>query len=95
LAKKNDAPKTENNFWLSVTALAGVPFIMVLGNSMLIPVLPDIRNALNLTPIAASLLITLFSLTAGIIIPVAGFLSDRYGRKVVIIPAISYTASGG
>ncbi|MCG9967098.1 MFS transporter [Pelotomaculum terephthalicicum JT] len=95
MAKKNDAPKTENNFWLSVTALAGVPFIMVLGNSMLIPVLPDIRNALNLTPIAASLLITLFSLTAGIIIPVAGFLSDRYGRKVVIIPAIILYGLGG
>jgi len=85
----------KNNFWLVITALSGVPFIMVLGNSMLIPVLPDIRNALNLTPLDASLLITLFSLPAAIIIPVAGFLSDRYGRKAVIIPATIIYGLGG
>lgn len=85
----------KNNFWLTVAALSGVPFIMVLGNSMLIPVLPDIRNALNLTAMNVSLLITLFSLPAGIIIPVAGFLSDRFGRKAVIIPAIIIYGLGG
>ena len=87
--------KPANNFWLAVAALSGVPFIMVLGNSMLIPVLPDIRNALNLSPIQVSLLITLFSLPAGIIIPVAGFLSDYYGRKVVIIPSLIIYGLGG
>lgn len=84
-----------NNFWLAVTGLAGVPFIMVLGNSMLIPVLPDIRNALNLSPVQVSLLITFFSLPAGVIIPLAGFLSDRYGRKVVIIPSLIIYGAGG
>jgi len=95
LTEKTAAQNQKNNFWLTVAALSGVPFIMVLGNSMLIPVLPDIRNALNLTPVGVSLLITLFSLTAGIIIPVAGFLSDRYGRKAVIIPAAIIYGLGG
>ncbi|OPY58349.1 MAG: Bacillibactin exporter [Pelotomaculum sp. PtaU1.Bin035] len=95
MAKTLNAQKPKNNFWLAVAALSSVPFIMVLGNSMLIPVLPDIRNALNLSPIGASLLITLFSLPAGIIIPFAGFLSDRHGRKVVIIPATIIYGLGG
>ncbi|MDD3653413.1 MAG: MFS transporter [Desulfotomaculaceae bacterium] len=85
----------KEKFWLTVAALSGVPFIMVLGNSMLIPVLPDIRNALNLSAIDISLLITLFSLPAGIIIPVAGFLSDHFGRKAVIIPATIIYGLGG
>ncbi len=68
---------------------------MVLGNSMLIPVLPDIRNALNLTTVQVSLLITMFSLPAGIVIPLAGFLSDRYGRKLIIIPALIIYGAGG
>lgn len=68
---------------------------MVLGNSMLIPVLPDIKNALNLTPIQVSLIITLFSLPAGIIIPLAGFLSDRFNRKSIIIPALIIYGAGG
>jgi ACDE family multidrug resistance protein len=96
LATGNTAvQKTANNFWVAVTALAGVPLIMVLGNSMLIPVLPDIKGALNLTSLQVSLLITLFSVPAGIIIPLAGFLSDRYGRKVVIIPSLILYGLGG
>jgi len=95
LAENADTQKPVNNFWLAVAALSGVPFIMVLGNSMLIPVLPDIREALNLTPVKVSLLITLFSLPAGIIIPVAGFLSDRFGRKTVIIPSLIIYGLGG
>lgn len=95
MAENTDNKKPANNFWIAVAALSGVPFIMVLGNSMLIPVLPDIKNALNLTPVKVSLLITLFSLPAGIIIPLAGFLSDRYGRKVVIIPSLIIYGLGG
>lgn len=76
-------------------ALSGVPFIMVLGNSMLIPVLPAIKNALNLTQFEISLIITLFSIPAGLIIPLAGFLSDRYGRKVVIAPSLILYGLGG
>lgn len=95
MAESAGAQKSSNNFWLAVTALSGVPFIMVLGNSMLIPVLPDIRNALNLSTVQVSLIISLFSLPAGIIIPAAGFLSDRLGRKAVIIPALIIYGAGG
>lgn len=78
-----------------LAALSGVPFIMVLGNSMIIPVLPDIKNALNLSDLNVSLIITLFSVPAGIIIPLAGFLSDRYGRKIVIAPSLVLYGLGG
>jgi ACDE family multidrug resistance protein len=80
---------------LVLAALSGVPFIMVLGNSMLIPVLPDIKAALHLTQFKVSLLITLFSIPAGIVIPLAGFLSDRFGRKKVIAPALILYGLGG
>ncbi len=91
----NTAVRKGTGFWIPVLALSGVPFIMVLGNSMLIPILPDIRNALNLSPLQISLLITLFSVPAGIVIPVAGFFSDRFGRKIVIIPSLVIYGLGG
>ncbi len=95
MAENSNTQKSQGGFWLSVAALAGVPFIMVLGNSMLIPVLPDIKNALNLSTVQVSMIISLFSLPAGIIIPAAGFLSDRFGRKTVIIPSLIIYGSGG
>lgn len=82
-----------NKFTLA--ALAGVPLIMVLGNSMLIPVLPEMAKSLGVSQMQISLIITLFSVPAGLVIPFAGFLSDRYGRKKVIIPGLFLYALGG
>lgn len=93
LTKKGREHVKTSSFTLP--ALAGVPLIMVLGNSLLIPVLPAIQNNLNLTAVEVSLIITLFSVPAGIVIPLAGFLSDRYGRKAVIIPSLIIYGLGG
>ncbi|EGK14318.1 major facilitator superfamily transporter YitG, partial [Desmospora sp. 8437] len=57
---------------LVLAILSAVPVIMVLGNSMLIPVLPTIQSDLKISPLQVSLLITLFSIPAGIIIPLSG-----------------------
>lgn len=79
----------------TVYVLCLVPFIMVLGNSMLIPVLPAIEKALDLSLTQVGLLITVFSIPAGIVIPFAGWLSDRVGRKPVMIPALLVYGLGG
>ncbi|MFD1851150.1 MFS transporter [Oceanobacillus bengalensis] len=62
--------------------------MMTLGNSMLIPILPKIKSSLNLTQMQVSLTITVFSIAAAIFIPIVGYLSDRFSRKVVIIPSL-------
>lgn len=80
---------------ISLAAISGVPFVLVLGNSMIIPVLPAIKEILNLSQLQVSLIITLFSVPAGLIIPLAGLLSDRFGRKKVIIPALILYGLGG
>lgn len=80
---------------LTLAALSAVPFIMVLGNSMLIPVLPQMKQALNLSQFEVSLVITLFSIPAGLTIPVAGFFSDRTDRKIIIAIALTVYGLGG
>ncbi|MCL8209166.1 MAG: MFS transporter [Actinomycetia bacterium] len=75
--------------------LSLVPFIMVLGNSMLIPVLPKMMQVMHLNLLQAGLVITAFSIPAGIVIPLAGALSDRVGRKVVMTPALAVYGLGG
>lgn len=79
----------------TIAILVTVPFIMVLGNSMLIPVLPAIQKALDLSLLQAGLLITAFSVPAGTTIPFAGMLSDRVGRKIVMGPALIIYGTGG
>lgn len=76
-------------------AIATVPLVLVFGNSMLVPVLPDLKKALDLSQFQTSLVITLFSVTAGVTIPVIGYLSDRFGRKPIMIPALALYGAAG
>ena len=95
MASNSSKKKSENNSMTTVYWLTTVPFIMVLGNSMLIPVLPAIRQAIDIDLVQAGLLITFFSIPAGIIIPFAGVLSDQIGRKKVMAPALLIYGIGG
>jgi len=80
---------------LEYMALASVPLTLVLGNSMLVPVLPALARELGVSSFQSSLVITLFSVSAGLVIPAAGYLSDRFGRKRVMIPALLLYGGGG
>jgi len=83
------------NKWVQLAALCTVPLIMVLGNSMLIPVLPDMGRALGLDKPQTGLMVTAFSLSAGVGIAAAGFFADRFGRWVVMVPSLLLYGLGG
>jgi ACDE family multidrug resistance protein len=78
-----------------VVSMASIPLIMTLGNSMLIPVLPMLEKEINLSSFQSSMIITSYSVASIFLIPVAGFLSDRVGRKMVILPSLILALIGG
>lgn len=84
-----------NNKKWDLVALASIPLIMTLGNSMLIPILPLISRELHISSFKVSMLITVYAIVAILLIPIAGYLSDRYGRKKIIIPSLIIAAAGG
>lgn len=86
--------KKHLNKW-AIIALSSIPLVMTLGNSMLIPVLPVMETELNISSFQASMIITVYSIVAILLIPIAGFLSDHVGRKKVIIPSLIIAGVGG
>ncbi len=80
---------------LMVIILSLVPFLMVLGNSMLIPEFPTLKDKLGISQLQVGLLITFFSAPAAIAIPFLGYLSDRIGRKIIIVPSLILYGLGG
>lgn len=85
--------KKNNKF--ALISLASIPLVMTLGNSMLIPVLPSIEKELHISSFQVSMIITVYSVVAILLIPIAGYLSDRLGRKKVIIPSLIIAGIGG
>ncbi|GGN61919.1 putative MFS-type transporter YitG [Oceanobacillus indicireducens] len=84
--------KTNNG--MTILAVGSVPLMMTLGNSMLIPILPEMKSSLDLSQLQVSLTITVFSIAAAIMIPIVGYLSDRYSRKIIMLPSLILFASG-
>ncbi|MFC0272546.1 MFS transporter [Metabacillus herbersteinensis] len=80
---------------VAMIAITFIPLVMVLGNSMLVPVLPTMKSKLDLSQFQVSLIITMFSLSAGLIIPLVGYLSDRFGRKWIIVGSLVIYGIGG
>ena len=93
--KKKVKEKKENEKRWAVVSIASIPLVMTLGNSMLIPVLPTLEREVGISPFQSSMIITVYSVIAIIFIPLAGYLSDRWGRKNVIIPSLFLAAIGG
>lgn len=76
-------------------SLCPVPFLWALSNSMIIPVLPEIQNQVQISKATAGLLITFLSVPTALVMPLAGLLSDRFGRLKVIIPGVFLYGLGG
>lgn len=76
-------------------SIATIPIVMTLGNAMIIPVLPTIQRELDITALQVSMIITVYSVVAIVLIPIAGFLSDKYGRKKIIVPSLIIAGLGG
>lgn len=80
---------------MTIAAIGSIPLILVLGNSMLIPILPKMKSELDISQFQTSLLISVFSISAAIMIPILGYLSDRFSRKAIVIPALILYGCGG
>lgn len=93
--QKDGRPLTKNQERLAILALASVPLIMTLGNSMLIPILPLLEKKLSISKLQSSYIITVYSIVTIVFIPLSGYLSDRFGRKKIIVPALILTGVGG
>ncbi|MFF2752910.1 MFS transporter [Psychrobacillus sp. NPDC058041] len=78
-----------------IISLASIPLVMTLGNSMLIPVLPILEKKVGISSFQSSMIITSYSVAAIFLIPVAGYLSDRFGRKKIILPSLIFALIGG
>ncbi|KIL48206.1 MFS transporter [Jeotgalibacillus soli] len=78
-----------------IVSMASIPLVMTLGNSMFIPVLPILERKVGISSFQSSMIITSYSIAAIFLIPVAGYLSDRFGRKKVILPSLTLALLGG
>ncbi|MCU6339744.1 MFS transporter, partial [Enterobacter quasiroggenkampii] len=63
-------------------------FIAMVGMGLIIPIMPKYVTAFGATGQAMGYLVAAFGLTQFLFSPIAGELSDKYGRKLLIVTGI-------
>ena len=72
-----------------------ITMISVMGVSSITPILPEVGRVFGVSPQKAGWLVAAFTLPGIILPPCFGLLSDRYGRKRVLVPSILVFATAG
>ncbi|MFS2221433.1 multidrug transporter subunit MdtD [Pantoea sp. B65] len=85
----------------SARSMAGLPwiaamafFMQALDATILNTALPAIARSLNRSPLAMQSAVISYTLTVAMLIPVSGWLADRYGTRKVFIAAVSLFTLG-
>ena len=64
-------------------------FIDLIGFGIILPILPFYAQAFDATPVQIALLVAIYSAVQIISSPIWGRLSDRYGRKVILLSTLT------
>lgn len=72
----------------------GVVFIDLLGFSLILPLLPFYAETFGASPITVGLLVAVYAAAQLIGAPILGRLSDRYGRRPILMVSIAGTVLG-
>ncbi|TKJ30105.1 MAG: MFS transporter [Chloroflexi bacterium B3_Chlor] len=73
----------------------GVTLMAVLGVSSITPAFPKIVKELGISPQAVGSLITVFTLPGVLLTAVLGILADQFGRRKILVPALTIFALAG
>ncbi len=69
--------------------VAGAYFMEILDATVIAPAAPHIADDLGVAPVAINVAITAYVLTLAVLIPISGWLTDRYGARRVFMTAIA------
>jgi EmrB/QacA subfamily drug resistance transporter len=68
--------------------VAGAYFMEILDATVIAPAAPHIAADLGVPPVAVNVAITAYVLTLAVLIPISGWLTDRYGARRIFVAAI-------
>ena len=78
--------------WRVVIILSSVATMVLYAETMLVPAIPDLIKDFNITYSTSSWILTTYLITGAVMTPIAGKLSDIYGKKkILLIIMIFYT----
>ncbi len=80
--------------WLVLAILSCVGMMALFADTMILPAIPDLIKDFRITYNASSWILASFLITGAVMTPIAGRLSDMYGKKKILIIIVGIYAIG-
>jgi MFS family permease len=71
--------------WITLAILSCVGLMAMFADTMILPAIPDLIRDFGITYNASSWILTSFLITGAVMTPIAGRLSDMYGKKKILL----------
>jgi MFS family permease len=77
--------KVRTSVWITIAILGSTILITMYGETMLLPAIRDIIREFNISYSTSSWILTAYLISGAVATPIAGKLSDIYGRKKMVL----------
>lgn len=85
----NQTIVVSRNAWTTLAILSGTLLTVFFSETMLLPAIPDIITDLNISYGTAAWIFSAYLIVAAVMTPIAGRLSDLYGKKKVLLTLLA------
>jgi MFS family permease len=86
--------KIPREAWKILAILCSIATMIMYGETMLVPSIPTLIKDFNISYSTSSWILTIYLLTGAVMTPIAGKLSDIYGKKKVLLVIMIVYAAG-
>ncbi|KIL40059.1 major facilitator transporter [Gordoniibacillus kamchatkensis] len=84
-----EAPKQEGGYWLAVIVLIIGTFMAILDNSLMNVAIPKLMAVFGVSQNDIEWVVTGYMLASAVVVPMGGFLADRFGYKTTFLSTVT------
>jgi MFS family permease len=81
----SSSPGISRSAWITLIVISSVGLIPMYGETVIIPAIPDFIKEFGITYTTSSWILAAFLIAGAVMTPIAGKLSDIYGKKKIVL----------
>jgi MFS family permease len=91
---QNDVTTVSRHAWFTLGILSGTLLVVFFSETMLLPAIPEIMQEFSIPYGTAAWIFSAYLIVAAVMTPIAGKMSDIYGKKRVLLILLSIYVAG-
>src|SRR6476620_5144976 len=92
--ERNNAVTVTRNAWFTLAILSSTLLVVFFSETMLLPAIPEIMRDFSISYGTAAWIFSAYLIVAAVMTPIAGKMSDLYGKKKVLLILLTMYVAG-